>query len=215
MFEFLAISAFTWMLMFSFLFVLIGSWTSAFENVAISVIFLIVAGLIGYFFVPGSFVLFLVHNPVQTILYSILYLGAGCLYTVYRHWPRFLDSSKNTIVRHYKNINENIKNNNELLADKEANEASNPEKYNTYTYKHLEKMESVTYDDYINSSEFAYNASDHKNMLSNAILMWVFIALWDFIESPLKWIKEKCYTLIVKALNKITADKTAQFNPDK
>lgn len=218
--EFLTLSLTFWLVLFTLTFLIGGLWASTSESIAISLVFLVVFILIGYIWLPGSFAYFMVTNPIQTLLYSIVYLGLGCLYVVYRDWPKYLDSKKSTIISGYNTYNNTVK---EHLKAQEKFKAAttNVEKdtirrdYRSSFYDMNDEVSTVTFEEYIASKEFNYNPSDHKNRISNAVLMWIFIILWDIIESPYIWLKKTAYRLIVKALETVTRNKLNSFNPDK
>lgn len=184
MIELLGLGFGIWFILYSIAFLSLGIYVSYFENFAISVTFLTIMSIVGWYFFAFGPLAWLIANPALIIPAFLVYVGIGCLYAVLRVWPKYLDRNKKYIIKDYE-------------------EWLNSTHYN--------KEKHTSYDAYMNSHSFKYSAWNHKDYISSSILLWGWTVLWDIIESPITWIYNNVYLWVSNALNAITARKVSQF----
>lgn len=170
-----------WLGLYILAFLGLGIWSLEYDSFAISAIFIVFMSLIGWYLFSIGPLYWLINNPIYTILGFLFYLCAGCLYVVFRHWPRFLDSNRENIV----------------VA------------YNSWVLNNSKK--STAYEDFIESDKFTYSAWENKDYISNSILMWFWLFLWDILESPIRWLYIKVYDAVAISLNNITNKRVKKF----
>ena len=198
MIEFITLGFGIWFALYFLAFIAMGFWISNYELIGISAVFLVVASIIGWYFFQFGLLYWFIASPGTTIAAVIAYIGIGCLYTVFRVWPKFLDRNENNIIRAYNTHNERREREHKL----EQQHSRLPT---------VAEFKPTSFVEYRNSDNFRWAAWNNKSLISNSILMWVWDAIWDIIESPIRWLYENVYEIVARTLNKITVEKTDKF----
>jgi len=103
-------------------------------------------------------------NPLWAFGFILLYVAAGAAYTALWRWPEF------------------IRNNNaELMRD-----------YSDWANR-LEDSEDNSFDAFLDSDSYRFNAWQHKERLGTWVGMWPFSAAWELSRKPAIWIWNTAY----------------------
>lgn len=127
-----------------------------------------------------------VANPILAVGAVIVYVALGSLYTAVWKWPDFIRRRKNKIMNTY----------NDWARKKSDNEDN-------------------SFEAFLDSSYYEYNASDHKERLATWTGMWPFSFLWDVSRRPAIWLWNVVYSKlgeIFQNIGKRTARKIHEKN---
>mgnify|MGYP000025694606 CR=1 FL=1 len=105
-----------------------------------------------------------VANPLVAIGAVILYVAIGAAYTAVWKWPDFIRKNKDKIMR----------------------------QYNDWA-RHQNDNEDNSFEAFLDSSYYEFDASDHKERLGTWTGMWPFSFIWDMSRRPAIWLWGKLY----------------------
>lgn len=105
-----------------------------------------------------------IANPLLAIGAVIFYIAIGTAYTAVWKWPDFIRKNKNNIMRAYNDWARTLKDN-----------------------------EDNSFEAFLNTSYYEYNASDHKERLATWTGMWPFSFIWDMSRRPAIWLWNQLY----------------------
>lgn len=106
----------------------------------------------------------LAANPLWIVGYIILYIGAGALYTALWRWPEYIRKNKEKILDIYSR-----------WAAKKGGAEDN------------------SFEAFMDSSDYRFNASQHKERLGTWVGMWPFSLFWELLRKPASWIWNTAY----------------------
>lgn len=106
-----------------------------------------------------------VANPLLALGAVIVYIALGALYTAVWKWPDFIRKNKDKILRTY----------NDWARMREKNNENN------------------SFEAFLDSHQYEYNASDHKERLATWTGMWPFSFVWDVSRRPAIWLWKQLY----------------------
>lgn len=165
----------TWFALFVLLVVASGIFSAEYDSFFAGTITFIV-GLLGLDFMFGVPVFAtIVSNPLAILLFLAIYIAAGSTYAGLWRWVRYIKEHSDQINRHY------------LSWAKSANKNGEPD----------------TFDAYLESSDYAFKASLHKEKLASWVLLWPFGLLWDLMHRPARWVWNTVYNNLGTLFDKI------------
>lgn len=106
----------------------------------------------------------IIANPLLIVAAFFLNIMAGGVYTAVWRWPEFIRNNKQHILSSY-----------DLWVD--AQNASEPNSFDTY----------------LESGRYTYNASSHKERLATWVFMWMFSLVWELSRKPVIWLAKTVY----------------------
>lgn len=171
----LGLSSGIWFGIFLLAFLAIGIIVSEYDNFAMGTITLI-AGLSLLQWVFGVPVwAAIVSNPFIIVLFAIVYIVCGSLFTGFWKFPNFVNKNKLNIQLAFESW---IKIN---------SPSSSKEEY-------VDKLKSEEkFEQFLDSTSYPMSASKNKNRLASWVLMWPFALLWELSHKPAIWLWELVY----------------------
>lgn len=163
-----------WALVGMSLFVVAGIMAAELDSAFISVATFVFGLLtVQYGFGLNLWAIFLA-NPLMIIIAVFLYLIAGALYTAFWRWPEFIRNSKDDIM----------------------------EKYMMWSHE-LDTNADNSFDAYLDSQDYSYNVSQHKERLGTWVGLWPFSFAWEISRKPAIWLWNVSYYSLGSMLQKI------------
>ena len=107
----------------------------------------------------------IVNNPFSILLFLAIYIAAGSAYAGLWRWVRYIKQNSYAIDEGYVRW---------------ARDAS-------------KNGEPADFDAYLESDDYRYKASRHKDKLACWVLMWPFGLLWDLMHRPARWLWNTVY----------------------
>jgi hypothetical protein len=142
-------------------------------------------------------------NPLMLLLYAAVYVAVGSLYTGLWSWPNFIREHADNIKMDYGSWKNDLIRSNRVekrrtLADlaqgKEAEQADEITDPNLDT----------SFETFLDSSNYRYPASRHKDRLAAWVLMWPFGLLWDLMHRPARWIWNTVYSGLGQVFERVS-----------
>jgi hypothetical protein len=125
-------------------------------------------------------------NPFMLVLYAALYVAVGAIYTGMWSWPNYIREHESRIKLDYGDFRNNAK--------RSGNE--------------------VTFDDYLDSKDYRYKASGHKDRLAAWVLMWPFGLLWDLLHRPARWVWHTVYSGFGEVFERVSKQTARKMHND-
>jgi hypothetical protein len=139
-------------------FVIGGVFAAEMESGAMS-IGMIIIGLFTLQYGFGIAVLAMLSSNLLLVIAGIALYGIiGGAYTAIWRWPEYIRNNKTDILTSY---------------DKWVSR--------------IDPADANSFDDYLNSTEYRYNAWQHKERLGTWMGMWVFSMAWELLRKPAIW----------------------------
>jgi hypothetical protein len=104
----------------------------------------------------------------------VLYVAAGGLYTVVWRWPEYIRKHKADIMTTYSRWAANIK-----------------------------AGGNNSFDAYLDSKDYEYNASTHAERLSTWVILWPFSLSWELARKPAFWLGKTVYHSLGNTLQRV------------
>jgi hypothetical protein len=104
----------------------------------------------------------------------VLYVAVGGLYTVVWRWPEFIRKHKSDITSAY------------------ARWASN-----------LKTGSNNSFDAFLDSKEYDFNARDHAERLTTWVVLWPFSLIWELARKPAFWLGKTVYHSLGNTLQRV------------
>jgi hypothetical protein len=154
-----------WFALFVLLFIVAGVFASEYDSFFGGTITFAV-GLIGLDLLFGVPILeTIVANPISLLVFLALYVAAGSAYAGLWRWVRYIKKHSYEIDEGYRRW------------AKDASKSGEP----------------TDFDSYLESNDYRYKASRHKDKLASWVLMWPFGLLWDLMHRPARWLWNTVY----------------------
>lgn len=106
----------------------------------------------------------IVGNPLWIIGFVILYVAAGALYTALWRWPEYIRKNESDIMDNF-----------------------------TRWANGRKDTQNNSFDAFLDSEKYYYNASQHKERLGTWVGMWPFSFFWEVLRKPAIWIWKISY----------------------
>lgn len=167
------------------LFVVAGIFAAEMDSALMSVATFVIGLLaLNYVFEISVFATF-IANPLWIVGAVVLYVAAGAAYTALWRWPEFIRKNKDHIMRDY--------------ADWAKNRDDNKDN---------------SFDAFLNSYQYKFNASEHKERLGTWVGMWPFSMTWELARKPAIWVWNTSYKSLGELFQRI-GQRTARKLHDK
>lgn len=164
-----------WGLLSIFLFIAVGILSTELDSALIGTLAVAIGlAALHHIFNVPVFTI-MVANPFIFIVYVMAYLVVGSLYTAFWRWPEYIRNNKHKIN-------------------------------DSYTQWALEQgsPKDNSFDAFLDSSEYEFNAWQHKERLGNWVGMWTFSAVWELSRKPTIWIWNILYKSLGKMFQRIS-----------
>ncbi|SRR6056297_298992 len=112
-------------------------------------------------------------NPLMIVGAIIIYIAVGAAYTAVWKWPDFIRKNREIILREYND------------------------------WAHKNQNGDNSFEAYLESSNYEYNAYQHKERLGTWVGMWPFSFVWDVSRRPAIWLWNVTYTSLGEAFQNI------------
>lgn len=113
-------------------------------------------------------------NPLWLIGAIVLYVALGSLYTAVWRWPEYIRKHRDSVMKEY-----------------------------TRWAKNLNETEDNSFDAFLDSDSYEYNASQHKERLGTWVGMWPFSLFWELLRKPAIWVWKTAYASLGELFQKI------------
>lgn len=117
----------------------------------------------------------ILNNPFSILLFLAIYIAAGSAYAGFWRWVRYIKENSHHIEEHY------------ARWARDANKSGEPSDF----------------DSYLESNDYRYKASRHKEKLAAWVLLWPFGLLWDLMHRPARWLWNTVYENLGTLFDKI------------
>lgn len=165
-----------WFALFFLLFVGFGIFSSEINSLAAGVTTFVV-GLMSMDLIFGVPIWEqIVSNPLIVLLFLVLYVIAGSAYAVLCRWTRLIQSNSDRIDRKFYHWKQNQSRNGD----------------------------PIDFDSFLESTDYPYKASDHKEKIAAWIMLWPFGVLWDLMHRPARWIYHTLYQMLGSSLDRVS-----------
>lgn len=115
-----------------------------------------------------------VANPLLLIAAIVVYVCLGAAYTAIWRWPEYIRHNKDDVM----------------------------EQYNFWAGRRKDN-ENTSFDTYLDSDNYKYNAWEHKERLGTWVGMWPFSLGWELARKPAIWIWNIMYNSLGKMFQSI------------
>jgi hypothetical protein len=113
-------------------------------------------------------------NFLVLIGFIILFVAVGAAYTALWRWPEYIRTNKDSIM----------------------------EKYARWS-RGLRPSDDNSFDSFLDSSDYTFNASQHKERLGVWVGMWPFSLFWELLRKPAIWLWNNVYASLGEMFQKI------------
>lgn len=113
-------------------------------------------------------------NPLWILGAIVLYVGIGALYTAVWRWPEYIRKNKAAIMKEYAR-----------WARDRRDDQDN------------------SFDAFLDSDSYDYNASQHKERLGTWVGMWPFSLFWELLRKPAIWVWKTSYRSLGELFQRI------------
>lgn len=124
-------------------------------------------------------------NPLLILGSILTYVVIGAIYTALWRWPEFIR-----------------KNRTEIMSD-----------YNEWA-KHVPSDQDNSFDKFLESYKYKFNAGDHKGRLGTWVGLWPFSMFWELARKPAIWAWDNAYRSLGNLFQRISHN-TARKIHDK
>jgi hypothetical protein len=125
-------------------------------------------------------------NPLLLLGLFVINIMAGAVYTAVWRWPEYIRNNKKHILTSY----------DQWVADRGT-------------------TESNSFDTYLASVYYNYNAHSHKERLVTWIFMWSFSLVWELSRKPTVWMWKTTYACFGNMFQKIGLSAARKLHDDK
>lgn len=115
-----------------------------------------------------------VSNPIWAVVLVLGYVILGAVYTLLWRWPEYIREHKDEIMDRY----------NRWARNQGSNEDS-------------------SYQGFLETDEYRFNAWQHKERLMTWIGMWPFSFFWEMLRKPAIWVGKTVYNSFGNAFQSI------------
>jgi len=116
----------------------------------------------------------IVSNPLWAVGLVILYVASGAAYTAIWRWPEYIRKNKTEIM----------------------------DRYHRWA-RGLDSNEDNSFDAFLDSDEYRFNAWNHKERLGTWVGMWPFSLFWELLRKPAIWVWNTAYASLGNAFQTI------------
>jgi hypothetical protein len=128
----------------------------------------------------------IVANPLLLVGLFVINIMAGGVYTAVWRWPEYIRNNKKDIMSSY----------DDWVKDRKANESN-------------------SFDDYLTSAYYDYNANGHKERLVTWVFMWMFSLVWELSRKPTVWLWKTVYAGFGNMFQKIGRNTARKLHDNK
>jgi hypothetical protein len=126
-------------------------------------------------------------NPLMLIVYLVLYVAVGAVYTRMWKLPNYINKNKENIQISYA-----------AWADRKTREELDwKRKARDVVMSPSEKDEKstadVSFDTFLNSDSYPYSVRKNKDRVSSWVLLWPASIVWELSHKPFIWVWEQVY----------------------
>jgi hypothetical protein len=113
----------------------------------------------------------ILENPFLLVLFALVFVSCGALYTVLVKYPRYLREKSTTIN----------------------------DKYSVFLSKNKKDNTAESKEEFMDSPEYKqFMPMNNKARITNWMMMWPWGVSWDLLNRPIVWIYNESYNLIGK-----------------
>jgi len=111
---------------------------------------------------------FVAANFILLMSLLFLYAGVGAVYTAIWRWPEYIRMNKVHVMHNY----------------------------TTWSRLRPKTGSDNSFDTFLNSDAYEFNAGSHKERLANWVIMWPFSMSWEIARKPTKWIYKTLFSVL-------------------
>lgn len=155
-------------------FVIAGIVSAEMDSAFAALVTLVIGGVAVEYGMGISLWGVLTTNPLLIFIALVLYVAGGGLYTVIWRWPEYIRKHKDEIMSEYTR-----------WAGNQKSGANN------------------SFDAFLDSNEYDFNASSHAERLTTWIILWPFSMSWELARKPAFWLGKTVYYSLGNTLQNV------------
>jgi len=125
-------------------------------------------------------------NPLWAVGMLVFYVGIGAAYTGIWRWPEFIRKNQEKIMSAYQQWS--------------MQRGSNQDN---------------SFDAFLESSAYDFNASDHKERLGTWVGLWPFSLTWEVSRKPAIWVWNNAYKSLGRVFQRISHNTARKIHDNK
>ncbi len=155
-------------------FIVAGIISAEMDSAFAALVTLVIGAVIVEWGMGISLISVLLSNPLWIFMGLVLFAAAGGLYTVVWRWPEFIRKNKDTIMSSYTR----------WAGDRKSGQDN-------------------SFDAYLDSSDYDFNASAHAERLTTWVILWPFSLTWELARKPAFWLGKTVYYSLGNTLQRV------------
>lgn len=183
-------------------------WASETDSFFVGIGVLMVAWAIGEWVFGIPILASIIANPLMLIVYGVLYIAFGSLYTRMWKLPNYIRKNSSAIQRSYENWKD--------LVTRQHSMDWRDKIRDTLPGEKAEKQAvDVSFDRFLNSDSYEYSVRKNKDRVASWVLLWPASIVWELSHKPFVWAWEKVYYGIGRVLEKANHDMARKVLEEK
>jgi hypothetical protein len=183
-------------------------WASETDSFFVGIGVLMVAWAIGEWVFGIPILASIIANPLMLIVYGVLYIAFGSLYTRMWKLPNYIRKNSSAIQRSYESWKD--------LVTRQHSMDWRDKIRDTLPGEKAEKQAvDVSFDTFLNSDSYGYSVRKNKDRVASWVLLWPASIAWELSHKPFVWAWEKVYYGIGRVLEKANHDMARKILEEK
>jgi hypothetical protein len=183
-------------------------WASETDSFFVGIGVLMVAWAIGEWVFGIPILASIIANPLMLIVYGVLYIAFGSLYTRMWKLPNYIRKNSSAIQRSYESWKD--------LVTRQHSMDWRDKIRDTLPGEKAEKQAvDVSFDRFLNSDSYGYSVRKNKDRVASWVLLWPASIVWELSHKPFVWAWEKVYYGIGRVLEKANHDMARKVLEEK
>jgi hypothetical protein len=196
-----------------YLLVALGSliWASETDSFFVGISVLIVAWAVGEWVFGIPILASIIANPLMLIVYTVLYVAFGAIYTRMWKLPNFVKKNRDNIQTSYDRWKDLQSRQHDMDWRERVRGVLPGEKKE----KEEKPTVDVSFETFLNSSSYTYSVRNNKDRVASWVLLWPASIIWELSHKPFIWVWEQVYYGLGRVFEKANHDMARKILEEK
>lgn len=193
-----------------YLLVTLGSviWASETDSFLVGIGVILIAWAVGEWVFGIPILASIIANPFMLIVYAVLYIAVGSIYTRLWKLPNFVKKNSDRIQSDYASWKDTKTRRNDMDWRDKARGMIQGE---------VEEKEQVdvSFETFLNSSSYKYSVRNNKDRVASWVMLWPASITWELSHKPFIWAWEQVYYGLGRVFEKANHDMARKILEEK
>lgn len=193
-----------------YLLVTLGSviWASETDSFLVGIGVILIAWAVGEWVFGIPILASIIANPFMLIVYAVLYIAVGSIYTRLWKLPNFVKKNSDRIQSDYASWKDTKTRRNDMDWRDKARGMIQGE---------VEEKEQVdvSFETFLNSSSYEYSVRNNKDRVASWVMLWPASITWELSHKPFIWAWEQVYYGLGRVFEKANHDMARKILEEK